>query len=135
MPAYNNYPAGAYMCVEGNLPYGSSSAYVQNPCMYGSEVIPPYYWDTAQVTNATHGTASVRGGTDLSLSSDSSTTANVSDERLKRFYHFDSNVARSTNSTEYSSKIYESALYGQRQSSRDSHQVFFSNHVILLLIK
>lgn len=126
MPAYNNYPAGTYMCVEGNQPYGSSSGYVQNSSVYGSEIMPQYYWNTTQVGHATHGTAAVRGGAKLSLSSEISANRNGPDNQLRRFNYLDSTAtssARTKNSTQYASKFYESLLCGQ--SLRDSHQVFF----------
>lgn len=127
MPAYNNYPAGAYMCVDGNQPYGSSSGYVQNASVYGSDIMPHYYWNTTQARDATHGTSAVRGGAKLSLSSDISANTNGSGDRMKRFNFFDSKAptsAQNTNSTQCSSKFYESLLYGQ--SLRNSHQVFFN---------
>ncbi|KAL8114763.1 hypothetical protein AgCh_021577 [Apium graveolens] len=123
MPAYSNYPAGTYMSVEGNLPYGSSSGYVQNSSMYGSEIMPHYYWNAAQVNHATHGTAAVRGGAKLSLSSDISENTSGADGRM-RFNYYGSkspSLARNSNSSQYSSKFYESLLCGQ--SLRDSHQL------------
>ncbi|KAK1374223.1 YTH domain-containing protein [Heracleum sosnowskyi] len=128
MPAYNNYPAGTYMCVDGNQPYGSSSGYVQNASVYGSEIMPHYYWNTTQVSDATHGIAAARGGAKFSLSSDISANTNGSDDQMKRFNFFDSKAptsAQNTNSTEYSSKFYESLLYGQ--SLRNSHQLSSSS--------
>ncbi|KAA8545466.1 hypothetical protein F0562_020250 [Nyssa sinensis] len=76
LPGYNPYGSGAYMGVDGQQPYPSSSGYHQHAVSYGSEALPCYSWDSTYIGDVTNGTTALPGKSKSAMGFNASVKSN-----------------------------------------------------------